>query len=62
LVVANNVFEHVPDVDFSRGLRAMMADTGYVSIEDPAPAEADRWPGSRHHLPRALLVLDGLDH
>jgi hypothetical protein len=23
LVVANNAFEHVPDVDFSRGLRAL---------------------------------------
>lgn len=36
LVVANNVFAHVPDiVDFSRGLRALVADTGSVSIEIP---------------------------
>ena len=36
LVVANNVFAHVPDiVDFSRGLRALVADTGTVSIEIP---------------------------
>ncbi len=36
LVVANNVFAHVPDiVDFARGLRALVADTGYVSIEIP---------------------------
>jgi C-methyltransferase C-terminal domain/Putative zinc binding domain/Methyltransferase domain len=36
LVVANNVFAHVPDiVDFSHGLRALVADTGYVSIEIP---------------------------
>src|SRR4029453_14942350 len=36
LVVANNVFAHVPDiVDFSQGLRALVADTGYVSIEIP---------------------------
>ena len=36
LVVANNVFAHVPDiVDFSKGLRALVADTGYVSIEIP---------------------------
>jgi len=36
LVVANNVFAHVPDiVDFSKGLRALVADDGYVSIEIP---------------------------
>ena len=36
LVVANNVFAHVPDiVDFSRGLRALVADDGVVSIEIP---------------------------
>ncbi|MBO0882610.1 MAG: class I SAM-dependent methyltransferase [Mycobacterium sp.] len=36
LVVANNVFAHVPDiVDFARGLRALVADTGRVSIEIP---------------------------
>jgi hypothetical protein len=36
LVVANNVFAHVPDiVDFSRGLRALVADHGKVSIEIP---------------------------
>jgi hypothetical protein len=36
LVVANNVFAHVPDiVDFARGLRALVADHGVVSIEIP---------------------------
>ena len=36
LVVANNVFAHVPDiVDFSKGLRALVADSGTVSIEIP---------------------------
>ena len=36
LVVANNVFAHVPDiVDFSKGLRALVADDGHVSIEIP---------------------------
>jgi hypothetical protein len=36
LVVANNVFAHVPDiVDFAMGLRALVADDGYVSIEIP---------------------------
>ncbi|HEY0118705.1 MAG TPA: class I SAM-dependent methyltransferase [Cellulomonas sp.] len=36
LVVANNVFAHVPDiVDFARGLRALLADDGRVSIEIP---------------------------
>jgi cyclopropane fatty-acyl-phospholipid synthase-like methyltransferase len=36
LVVANNVFAHVPDiVDFARGLRALLSDTGFVSIEIP---------------------------
>ena len=34
LVVANNVFAHVPDiVDFSKGLRALVANSGQVSIE-----------------------------
>jgi len=36
LVVANNVFAHVPDiVDFSKGLRALVADDGRVTIEIP---------------------------
>ena len=36
LVVANNVFAHVPDiVDFSQGLRALLADDGHLSIEIP---------------------------
>jgi hypothetical protein len=36
LVVANNVFAHVPDVlDFARGLRALVADHGRVTIEIP---------------------------
>jgi hypothetical protein len=36
LVVANNVFAHVPDiVDFALGLRALVADDGIVSIEIP---------------------------
>lgn len=36
LVVANNVFAHVPDImDFAKGLRALVADHGRVSIEIP---------------------------
>lgn len=36
LVAANNVFAHVPDiVDFSKGLRRLVADDGVVSIEIP---------------------------
>jgi SAM-dependent methyltransferase len=36
LVVANNVLAHVPDiVDFARGLRALVADDGWVTIEIP---------------------------
>lgn len=36
LVVANNVFAHVPDiVDFSRGLRVLAGERGTVSIEIP---------------------------
>jgi hypothetical protein len=36
LVVANNVFAHVPNiVDFAKGLRALVADNGYVTIEIP---------------------------
>jgi 2-polyprenyl-3-methyl-5-hydroxy-6-metoxy-1,4-benzoquinol methylase len=34
LVVANNVYAHVPDVTgFTRGLRALVADGGWVTIE-----------------------------
>ena len=34
LVVANNVYAHVPDiVGFTRGLRSLVADDGWVSIE-----------------------------
>jgi hypothetical protein len=36
LVVANNVFAHVPDiVDFAKGLRELVADDGCVTIEIP---------------------------
>jgi SAM-dependent methyltransferase len=36
LVVANNVFAHVPDVrDFTLGLAALLADDGWLSIEVP---------------------------
>lgn len=36
LVVANNVFAHVPDiVDFAKGLRALVSANGRVSIEIP---------------------------
>jgi hypothetical protein len=36
LVVGNNVFAHVPDlVDFTRGLRELVADDGVVSLEFP---------------------------
>ncbi|MDP9221815.1 MAG: class I SAM-dependent methyltransferase [Actinomycetota bacterium] len=36
LVVGNNVLAHVPDViDFARGLRALVADDGVVSLEFP---------------------------
>lgn len=34
LVVANNVYAHIPDVvGFTKGLRALVADDGWVSIE-----------------------------
>ncbi|WP_260193829.1 class I SAM-dependent methyltransferase [Actinophytocola gossypii] len=34
LVVANNVYAHIPDVvGFSKGLRALVADDGWVSVE-----------------------------
>ncbi|ANN20872.1 SAM-dependent methyltransferase [Amycolatopsis orientalis] len=34
LVVANNVYAHIPDIiGFSEGLRALVADDGWVSIE-----------------------------
>jgi SAM-dependent methyltransferase len=36
LVIANNVFAHVPDiVDFAKGLRALLSSAGRVSIEIP---------------------------
>jgi SAM-dependent methyltransferase len=36
LVVANNVFAHVPDiVDFAKGLRALLTDDGRLTIEIP---------------------------
>lgn len=34
LVVANNVYAHIPDIiGFTRGLRALVADDGWVSVE-----------------------------
>ena len=34
LVIANNVFAHIPDcVDFARGIRNLLADDGVVSLE-----------------------------
>lgn len=36
LVVANNVFAHVPDIiDFAAGLRALLADDGVLTLEFP---------------------------
>lgn len=36
LVTANNVFAHVPDIrDFAAGLRALVKDTGMVTLEFP---------------------------
>ncbi len=36
LVVANNVFAHVPDIrDFAAGLRGLVKDTGIVTLEFP---------------------------
>lgn len=36
LVAANNVFAHVPDItDFAEGLRALVKDTGLVTLEFP---------------------------
>ena len=36
LVVGNNVFAHTPELlDFARGLRALVADDGLVSLEFP---------------------------
>ena len=36
LVVGNNVFAHTPELlDFARGLRALLADDGLVSLEFP---------------------------
>ena len=36
LVVGNNVYAHVPDlVDFTKGLRALLADRGTVTLEVP---------------------------
>jgi len=36
LVVANNVFAHVPDIrDFAAGLRALVKETGLVTLEFP---------------------------
>lgn len=36
LVVANNVYAHIPDVvDFTRGLAALLADNGTLSLEFP---------------------------
>ena len=57
LVVANNVFAHVPDiVDFAKGLRALVADDGHVSIEFPHLLRLIEGRAVRHDLPRALLV------
>ena len=57
LVVANNVFAHVPDIrGFAGGLRALVKDTGIGDARVPAPPPSDRAAAIRHHLPRALLV------
>ena len=35
-MVGNNVFAHVPDIrDFAAGLRALVKDTGVVTLEFP---------------------------
>ncbi len=63
LVVANNVFAHVPDiVDFSRGLRALVADDGNVSIEIPhllRLIEGDEYDTIYHEHYSYLSAADG---
>ena len=57
LVVANNVFAHVPDiVDFAQGSAGSGGGRRAGHHRDPAPAAADRGQRVRHDLPRALLV------
>ena len=57
LVVANNVFPHVPDIrDFAAGLRALVKDSGVVSLEFPHLLRLTQRRAIRHDLSRALLV------
>ena len=62
LVVANNVYGHVPDVaGFSEGLRALVADDGWVSIEVPHLLTLMQAYPVRHDVPRAPSVLHAPD-
>ena len=60
LVALNNVYAHIPDVvGFTEGLRALVADDGWVSIEVQHLLTLVRAHPVRHDLPRALPVLHG---
>ena len=60
LVCLNNVYAHIPDVvGFTEGLRAMVADDGWVSIEVQHLLTLVEHTPVRHRLPRALPVLHG---
>ena len=58
LLVANNVFAHVPDLnDFTAGMQRILAPAGCDHDRVPSSGAADRGEPVRHDLPRALLVL-----
>ena len=60
LVALNNVYAHIPDVvGFTKGLRSLVADDGWVSIEVQHLLTLVRAHPVRHDLPRALPVLHG---
>ena len=51
LIVGNNVFAHVPDInDFTAGLKAALKPNGVISLEFPHLLQADRAGAVRHHL------------
>ena len=58
LVVANNVYAHIPDLlGFTRSLRGLLADDGWLSIEVHHALNLVESRPVRHHLPRAFPVL-----
>lgn len=57
LIIGNNVYAHVPDInDFTRGMKALLNTGGTITLEFPHLLRLLAHTQFRHHISRTLLV------